>query len=114
MDRARIESCLAQVAAYRASGQKARQWAAANGVSIRELASWSAHARRWQAQLDGVAAPEPASRARLGFVAATLPATVTGSVRVEIGAAAGALPIVLHWPVGATRELACWVREVRR
>src|SRR5512135_496014 len=101
MDRERIERCLAQVAAYRASGQKAGQWAAANGVSIRELASWSAHARRWQAQLDGVAAPEPASRGRAGagFVAATLPATMTGSVRVEVGAAAGALPIVLHWPV---------------
>ena len=116
MDRERIERCLAQVAAYRASGQKAKQWAAATGVSIRELASWSAHARRWQAQLDGVAAPEPASRARagLGFVAATLPVAVTGSVRVEIGAAAGVLPIVLHWPVGAARELAAWVREVQR
>ncbi len=116
MDRERIERCLEQVGAYRASGMKAGQWAAAHGVSIRELASWSAHARRWQARLEGVAAPEAASRARVGagFVAARLPAAVTGSVRVEIGAAGGATPIVLHWPVGAARELAIWVREVQR
>lgn len=101
--------------AYRASGQKAKQWAAANGVSIRELASWSAHARRWRALLDGVA-PEPAPRARTGsgFVAASLPAAATGSVRVEIGVPAGAMPIVVHWPLGAARELAAWVREVQR
>jgi hypothetical protein len=114
MDRERIERCLAQVAAYQASGQKAKHWAAANGVSIRELASWSAHARRWQSQLDGVAVPEPASRSHAGFVAATLPAAASASVRVEIGAASGATPLVLHWPVGAARELAAWVREVRR
>ena len=32
MDRQRMESCLEQVAAYRASGQKANIWAEANGV----------------------------------------------------------------------------------
>ena len=56
MDRQRMESCLEQVAAYRASGQKGRVWAEANGVPPRALASWCAHARRWQARLEGVSA----------------------------------------------------------
>ncbi|WP_158515854.1 hypothetical protein [Hydrogenophaga sp. PBC] len=42
MDRQRMESCLEQVAAYRASGQKGRVWAEANGVPPRALASWCA------------------------------------------------------------------------
>jgi hypothetical protein len=68
MDRQQMERRLEQVKAYRASGQKAQAWAEANGVSMRAIASWCAHARRWQAHLDGVRlepAPKPA-----GFVAA--------------------------------------------
>ena len=61
MDRQQMERCLEQVAAYRASGQRANQWAAANGVALRALSSWCAHSRRWQARLDGVAC-EPAAR----------------------------------------------------
>ena len=38
MDRQRMESCLQQVVAYRASGQKGRVWAEANGVPPRALA----------------------------------------------------------------------------
>lgn len=45
MDRQRIEHCLERVAAYQTSGQKAKEWTAANGVSIRELASWRAGVR---------------------------------------------------------------------
>ena len=51
-----MERCLERVAAYRASGQKSRVWAQANGVPARVLASWCAHSRRWQARLDGVSA----------------------------------------------------------
>ncbi len=107
MDRQRIERCLEQVAAYKASGQKASEWAAANGVSVRDLASWSAHAR-----LDG-ATCEPAARKRAsGFVAAALPANPSASVRVEINA--GTTPVALHWPMSHARELAAWLREVGR
>ena len=60
MERQRIEHCLERVAAYRASGQKAKDWGLGNGMSVRGLASWCAHAKRWQASLDGVA-PELAA-----------------------------------------------------
>jgi hypothetical protein len=40
MDRERVERCLEQVQAYRASGLKAKVWAHANGVSLLALQSW--------------------------------------------------------------------------
>ena len=60
MDRERLERCLEQVQAYRASGLKAKMWAQANGVSLLSLQSWCAHAGRWRARLDGVEAMAPA------------------------------------------------------
>ena len=48
MDREQMQRCLDVVAAYRASGQKGKAWAQANGVPERTLASWCAHARRLQ------------------------------------------------------------------
>ena len=84
MDRQRMERCLERVAAYRASGQKANVWAAANGVALRELSSWCAHSRRWQARLDGVACEPAAGKATGGgFVAASLPPGATAAVRIE-------------------------------
>ena len=113
MDRQRMESCLQQVAAYRASGQKGRVWAEANGVPPRALASWCAHAQRWQARLDGVSAG-PASPARSGgFVAARVaPAAAWPSVRLELSA--GGSRFDLHWPLSHTRELAALLRELGR
>lgn len=114
MDRQRIERCLERVTAYRASGQKAKVWAAANGVSVRELASWCAHARRWRASLEGVVL-EPATRpaAGAGFVAAGLPsASVAATVRVEV--TVGTASVALHWPTSHGRELAAWLRELGR
>ena len=117
MDRQQMERCLAQVAAYRSSGQGAAQWAAANGMKPRLLASWCAHARRWQAKLEGVAF-EPAGGGKVagGFVAASLPARAglhaSQWVRVELHA--GGTRVELHWPLAHTRELALWLREVGR
>ncbi len=111
MDRERLERCLAQVAAYKASGLKASVWAEANRVSIRELSSWCAHAQRWQARLDGVEMVKPAPKVG-GFVAARLPATSAATVRIELQA--GSTRLELHWPVANTRELAAWLREVGR
>ena len=113
MDRQRMERCLERVAAYRASGQKANVWAAANGVALRELSSWCAHSRRWQARLDGVACEPAAGKATGGgFVAASLPPGATAAVRIELHA--GASRIELHWPLSHSRELAAWLREVGR
>lgn len=115
MDRERLQRCLEQVAAYRTSGQKADTWARANDVPLRALASWCAHARRWQAQLDGVSVA-PGAGGPGGFVAtrvaSTAPASGSGTVRIELQA--GVTRIELHWPLAHTRELAAWLREVGR
>ena len=113
MDRQQMERCLERVAAYRASGLKAKAWAQANGVALGMLGSWCAHAARWQARLDGVSAvPSPAPKPS-GFVAARVaPSTVWPSVRVEFNA--GAARLELHWPVAHTRELAALLREFSR
>jgi hypothetical protein len=111
MDRQRLERCLEQVVAYRASGLKATAWAAANGVDLRELQSWCAHSKRWRARLDGVALTPPAPPS--GFVgvrvAAPPPAPTSACIRVELGS--GATQVDLHWPLSHARELATWLRE---
>lgn len=113
MDRQQMESCLEQVAAYRASGQKARVWAEANGVPAGTLQSWCAHARRWQAQLDGVSSRAAPAARPSGFVAARVaPGCATASVRVELNAQGTRLD--LHWPLTHTRELAALLRELGR
>lgn len=113
MDRERMERCLEQVAAYRASGLKGDAWAQANGVPLRALSSWCAHAQRWQARLDGAPAPAPASASKVGgFVAARVPAAIFATVRVEVQA--GSTHVALYWPVASARELAAWLREVGR
>jgi hypothetical protein len=114
MDRQRIRDYLGHVAAYRASGKKAAQWAAEHGVPLRSLVSWCAHAGRWQARLDGVSSPTVAKP--VGFVAAPLPETSTvkavGSVRIEL--LAGTTAVTLHWPTAHTLELAAWLRAMGR
>jgi len=112
MERAEIERRLEQVAAYRSSGQRAKAWAEANGVGLRELSIWCAHARRWQARLDGVQAKKSHTS---GFVAAhvrPVPVSPASSVRVELNV--GATRVELHWPTTHARELAAWLREVSR
>ena len=109
MDRQRMERCLEQVAAYRASGLKGDAWAQANGVPLRALSSWCAHAQRWQARLAGVSVSTPVSTVS-GFVAARIPAAIPANVRIELHA--GSTRVELHWPVANTRELAAWLREV--
>ena len=113
MDREQMRRCLEVVAAYRASGQKGKVWAQANGVPARALASWCAHSKRWQARLDGVrAAPSPQAKPN-GFVAARVaPAATPATVHIEVNSGAGRLD--LHWPLAHTRELAALVRELGR
>ena len=114
MDRQQMERCLEQVAAYRASGQKAKAWAQTNGVALGMLGSWCGHARRWQARLEGVSVAPSAAPRPSGFVAARVAsnAASTSSIRVEFNA--GAARLELHWPVAHTRELAVLLREVGR
>ena len=115
MDRERVQRCLDVVAAYRASGQKSKVWAAANDVAERVLASWCAHSRRWQARLDGVSAGPTVQPKPNSFVAARMaaePRTAAATVRVEVNS--GAARLELHWPLAHTLELAALVRELNR
>ena len=113
MNRQQMHSCLETVAAYRASGQRVCEWAQANVMSARALASWCSHAGRWQAKLDGVqCAPVARKNADSGFVAASLPPSTGAVVRVELQV--GATRMQMHWPLGHVRELANLVREVAR
>jgi hypothetical protein len=113
MDRQQMEHCLERVAAYRASGQTAQVWAEANDVPMRVIASWCAHARRWQAKLDGsITAPSAMPKSN-GFVAARMaPGVASASVRVELNA--GPARLELHWPLAHIRELAVLLRELSR
>jgi hypothetical protein len=111
MDRQRMQRCLEQVAAYRASGLKAKAWAEANGVALGTLGSWCAHARRWQHRLDGVEASPSPTLGPSGFVAARVaPSAASTSVRVQLSA--GGSRLELHWPLAHTRELAALLREL--
>ena len=113
MDRERVQRCLEVVAAYRASGQKAKEWATANDLPERVLASWCAHARRWQARLDGVSARPGSETKPRGFVAARVavaPHSASASVRIEVNS--GTARLDLYWPLAHTRELAALVREL--
>ena len=113
MTREQMQSCLAQVGQYRASGEKAQAWADAHGLSRQTLTAWCMHVQRWQARLDGVSIKSPALSKPSGFVAARVaPITASSSVRLELNA--GGARIDLHWPLAHTRELAALVRELAR
>ena len=114
LDRQRLEQCLEQVVAYRASGLKATAWAVANGVELRELQSWCAHSKRWRARLDGVELASPARGHGFVAVQAALaqPAPTLTCIRVELGSGAGRVD--LHWPLSHARDLATWLREFSR
>ena len=113
MDRQQMERCLERVAAYRASGQRAKVWCEANGMALGTLGSWCAHARRWQARLDGVSAGPSAAPRSSGFVAARVaPSAGSASVRLELNA--GGARLDLHWPLTHTHELAGLLRELGR
>lgn len=115
MDRQHVQRCMEQVAAYRASGLKAKDWAQANGVPLGTLGSWCAHYRRWQARLDGAAPAgvEPSAVPPRGFVAARVASpAAASSVRIELSA--GAARLEMHWPLAQARELAVLLRELGR
>ena len=114
LDRQRLEWCLEQVVAYRASGLKATAWAGANGVELRELQSWCAHSKRWRARLDGVALALPSQPSGFVAVRASVAPSAPGSscIRVELGSGTG--KVDLHWPLSHAGDLATWLREFSR
>jgi hypothetical protein len=114
MDREQMKRCLEVVAAYRASGLKGKEWAQANGVPERALASWCAHSRRWQARLDGVSEAASPQVPAKGFVAARVEPVAARATTVHIEVNAGTARLDLHWPLAHACELAALVRELGR
>lgn len=114
MDRERIERCLKQVQAYRASGLRAKVWAQANEVDLGSLGSWCAHAARWQRRLDGADAPMPTRPERNGFIPARIALQIASPASVRIELSAGATRFDLHWPLTHASELATLLREFAR
>ncbi len=115
-DRERIERCLAQVHAYRASGKKAKQWAAEQGMPLGTLTSWCTHAAGWQRLLDGQPR-EPRKARPAGFVGARLEEETEGAVAgaaVRVDVRSGTATVSLHWPLAQASQLAAWVRELGR
>ncbi len=117
MDRQHVQRCMEQVAAYRASGMKAKVWAEANRVPLGTLGSWCAHFGRWRAKLEGGndagAGAAPSATRSSGFVAARVASPSAGaSVRIEVNA--GPARVELHWPLTHTRELAALLCELGR
>lgn len=110
MDREEIERCLQQLQAYRASGQRATEWAAAHGVTVRQLGSWSTNEALWRARLNGEV-PARRGRGQAAFVAAALPASTDAQLKVELPGAGGGA--IVYWPLAYARELAAWLREMR-
>jgi hypothetical protein len=109
MDRQQMERYLQVVAAYRASGLRANVWAEANGVSVRQLASWCAHAGRWQKRLEGASTGTASTPKANGFIAARVaPGSAASCIRVELSA--GSSRVEIHWPVSHARDLAAFVR----
>ena len=102
-DRQRLERCLAQVVADRASGLKARAWALAHRVELRALQNWCAHANQWRARLDGVALAPPSRPS--GFAAVQAPTSTC--IWVELAGGAGRVD--LHWSLSHARDLATWL-----
>lgn len=110
MDREKIERCLQQLEAYRASGQKATEWATAHGLTVRQLGSWSTNEALWRARLNGEAPPRGA-RSQAAFVAAALPTCPAAEIKVELPGAGGA---IVYWPLARARELSTWLRELQQ
>lgn len=130
MDADRVRRCLEAVDAYRASGMTASEWAVANGLTVRDLASWCGHARRWRAWLAGEELPprrrsgsgQPRGASGDGFAEVSFSmaegagggaAESAGEIRLDWPLGAGGV-VRLHWPMSQARALGAWLRELER
>ena len=113
MDRERMERCLEQVAAYRASGLKGNAWAEANGQrraaeGVVELVCPCAALAGAVGRCDGVDATAQGRRLRRRAHAWRGPRH--GTRRTQCRRHAGRTALACCAP----RELAAWLREVGR
>jgi len=100
---------------WRASGLSLQDWARGQDISAQQMQGWLTHEGRWRARLLGQKAPAPKPRkpsVKRAFapvhITAPAPASMPQSVRIEHSRAA----LVLHWPLGASAQLAQLLRAL--
>ena len=103
-DEARIREQLQHIAQWRASGLPKAQWAAQQGIELKQLIGWLSFEGRWKSRLNG----QPIDKT--GFIALPIapsaiaqPSTTQQpTIRIEYGHA----NLVVHWPISHSTQLA--------
>lgn len=125
-DRLRIERCLEEFAAWRASGMALKAYVQLRGEDLshwRARLSWE---RRWRQMLNGTYTKDTSERcafvqatpsqARTTAKAQPQPAPHSAqqqtNLRIVISAKSGALQASVEWPLGAAATSSAWLREV--
>lgn len=109
-DRARVQSNIEQLDAWRASGMKLKAYCEANGHSFDRWRAWLGVESGWRQALGKPEVQTP------GFVqvvaGARADAGKAGSVRITVGREGGVLHATLEVPEGALDSCAALLREV--
>jgi hypothetical protein len=104
-DEARIRQQLQHIAQWRASGLPKAQWAARQGIELKQLIGWLSFEGRWKARMSG----QPIDKT--GFIAVPIapdravqcsPTQQQPTIRIEWGRA----DVVNHWPMSHSTQLA--------
>ena len=110
-DRQRIERCLEQIDAWRASGVPLRQYTEHHGQHYAQWRAWLGFEGHWRQTLGG-AAPATFVQARPAQ-GGTTPSTP--GLRIALKSQSGALVASIDWPperAGSSSASAAWLREV--
>jgi hypothetical protein len=107
-DEARIREQLQHIAQWRASGLPQAQWAAQQGIELKQLIGWLSFEGRWKSRLSG----QPVNKPR--FIALPIapsaiaqPSTTQQpTIRIEYGHEYGHANLVVHWPISHSTQLA--------
>lgn len=104
-DEARIREQLQHIAQWRASGLPKAQWAAQQGIELKQLIGWLSFEGRWKSRLNG----QPIDKT--GFIAVPIaprrvvqssPTQQQPTIRIECGRA----DVIVHWPISHSTQLA--------
>ena len=112
-DRQRIERCLEQIDAWRASGVPLKQYTEHHGQRYPQWRAWLGFEAHWRQTLSG-ATPATFVQARPAQSVATTPAP-TPSLRIALQSHSGTLAASIDWPlecIGAPSASAAWLRQV--
>lgn len=116
-DRQRIERCLEQIDAWRASGVALKQYTEHHGHSYAQWRAWLGFEVHWRQTLAG-GAPTGFVQAHpaQGAAATALPSPApTPGLRIALQGQSGAIVARVDWPLeraGSSSASAAWLREV--